>query len=133
MYRRLIDRVGQSINHQLPYPVYVMSDLKLINIGIQEELRSRQPELNKWASYYSNSPGKMIRPAIVCSIARALLWSREQRSDSRLLRKLFKIGEITEMIHTASLIHDDVEDIWITELSFIWVSLKVRILISKNR
>jgi len=54
------------------------------------------------ASYYFDGQGKSIRPQIVRLVSEALNGDMNEKS--------FKIGMIAEMIHTASLIHDDVID-----------------------
>jgi len=56
------------------------------------------------ASYYFDGQGKSIRPHIVNIMSQALTGSDE--TDENAL----KVGMIAEMIHTASLIHDDVID-----------------------
>ena len=48
--------------------------------------------------------GKRLRPGIVLLISRALT------SENELPLKHRKLAQITEMIHTASLVHDDVVD-----------------------
>ncbi|KAB1986247.1 polyprenyl synthetase family protein, partial [Haemophilus parainfluenzae] len=48
--------------------------------------------------------GKRIRPAIVLLLAKATM------PDQEISQKHRRLAEITEMIHTASLVHDDVVD-----------------------
>merc|ERR1711892_65204 len=54
------------------------------------------------ASYYFDGQGKSVRPQIVRVVSEALTGEMDEKS--------FKVGMIAEMIHTASLIHDDVID-----------------------
>jgi hypothetical protein len=61
-------------------------------------------ELYPIASYYFDGRGKSIRPSIVFQVAQAISPAHQ------ISEKSFKIGMIAEMIHTASLIHDDVID-----------------------
>ena len=56
------------------------------------------------SSDYFDGQGKSIRPHIVNIMSQALTGSHE--TDENAL----KVGMIAEMIHTASLIHDDVID-----------------------
>lgn len=61
-------------------------------------------EIYPMACYYFDGSGKSFRPLIVERIAVALGGSLEE--DSRLM----KVAMIAEMIHTGSLVHDDVID-----------------------
>ncbi|XP_029313576.1 all trans-polyprenyl-diphosphate synthase PDSS1 [Cottoperca gobio] len=65
-------------------------------------------ELKSLCHYYFDGKGKAIRPMIVVLMARALN-SHSNRSGD-LLPGQRAVAMITEMIHTASLVHDDVID-----------------------
>jgi geranylgeranyl pyrophosphate synthase len=54
--------------------------------------------------------GKKFRPTIVSLLARAIQQDGTDISSSPYLDKVLQLGQITEMIHVASLIHDDVLD-----------------------
>lgn len=54
--------------------------------------------------------GKRFRPTIVALMARALTPSLPSYLGSEINRRQLQLGQITEMIHVASLIHDDVLD-----------------------
>ena len=56
------------------------------------------------ASYYFDGQGKSIRPQIVLAVAKALTGSEQICDD------VMTVAMIAEMIHTGSLIHDDVID-----------------------
>ena len=56
------------------------------------------------AAYYFDGQGKSIRPQIVLTLAKAVCGERSVSEE------VMKIAMIAEMIHTGSLIHDDVID-----------------------
>lgn len=62
--------------------------------------------IRKMADYLLESPGKRIRPALVILSAKAVL----NPKSSAISPQLIKIASAIELIHTASLIHDDVID-----------------------
>jgi geranylgeranyl pyrophosphate synthase len=83
-------------------------------------LGTDHPVLNSAARYFFNSEdgkgkGKQIRPVMVMLLSRALIIHNTDlgiSSDrlSHILKSQRRLAEITEMIHTASLFHDDVID-----------------------
>ncbi|KAJ3382400.1 coq1 putative hexaprenyl diphosphate synthase, partial [Entophlyctis sp. JEL0112] len=120
------------------------ADLSLLTSNIRRLLGSDHPVLHSIASYYfSSTGGKHIRPILVLLIAHATAPIARQspsrstlssqgvddpisrqatvqfavRSDkeaSEVLAAQRRLAEITEMIHTASLLHDDVIDASLT-------------------
>lgn len=84
------------------------NDLNNLYKDIQTELWTERPELEQIARYYFDGQGKAFRPMIVVLIARALNYHMTQKPD--LLNKQKTVAMVTEMIHTASLVHDDVID-----------------------
>jgi len=84
------------------------NDLTTLYKDIQTELWTERPELEQIARYYFDGQGKAFRPMIVVLIARALNYHMTQKPD--LLNKQKTVAMVTEMIHTASLVHDDVID-----------------------
>lgn len=87
----------------------VERDLDNLYITIRQELSTtKMTELRDVASYYFDGQGKALRPLIVILIARAM--NAHLRGDSELLNPQKNVSLIIEMIHTASLIHDDVID-----------------------
>lgn len=77
------------------------------------------PVLNSAARYFFNSEdgrgqGKQVRPVMVMLMSRAMLHDRELDArtprSAHVLQLQRRLAEITEMIHTASLFHDDVID-----------------------
>nr|XP_033787306.1 decaprenyl-diphosphate synthase subunit 1 isoform X1 [Geotrypetes seraphini] len=84
-------------------------DLKNIYEDIKKELFVSTAELKDMCEYYFDGRGKALRPVLVVLMARACNihfnnCSREVFASQR------SIAVIAEMIHTASLVHDDVID-----------------------
>mmetsp|Transcript_24701 Transcript_24701/g.59553 ORF Transcript_24701/g.59553 Transcript_24701/m.59553 type:complete len:523 (-) Transcript_24701:150-1718(-) len=78
------------------------------------------PVLNSAARYFFNSEdgkgkGKQVRPVMVMLLSRAMMHIDNELETSsprltHILKSQRRLAEITEMIHTASLFHDDVID-----------------------
>ncbi|XP_070784451.1 all trans-polyprenyl-diphosphate synthase PDSS1 [Enoplosus armatus] len=83
-------------------------DLKSLYDDIRKELFVSKEELKSLCDYYFDGKGKSIRPMIVVLMARALNIHSNRAGD--LLPGQRAIAMISEMIHTASLVHDDVID-----------------------
>ncbi|XP_026148347.1 all trans-polyprenyl-diphosphate synthase PDSS1 isoform X2 [Mastacembelus armatus] len=83
-------------------------DLKSLYDDIKKELFVSKVELKSLCDYYFDGKGKAIRPMIVVLMARALNIHSNKAGD--LLPGQRAIAMISEMIHTASLVHDDVID-----------------------
>ncbi len=79
-------------------------DLRLLTDNLKRLVGARHPILGAAAEHLFDAGGKRIRPAIV------LLVSRATMLDLDLTPRHRRLAEITEMIHTASLVHDDVVD-----------------------
>uniref|UniRef100_A0A182V1R4 All trans-polyprenyl-diphosphate synthase PDSS1 n=2 Tax=Anopheles merus TaxID=30066 RepID=A0A182V1R4_ANOME len=88
-----------------PY-VLLEGELRHIYQDIREEivLATNHPELGRIATYYFDGQGKALRPMITILMAKAL------HSDRPVTQGQRQIAMISEMIHTASLVHDDVID-----------------------
>ncbi|XP_076031903.1 all trans-polyprenyl-diphosphate synthase PDSS1-like [Oratosquilla oratoria] len=82
-------------------------DLKGMVADIKKELNSNQ-ELREIARYYFDGQGKAIRPMVTVLMARAI--NDHVHSQHRLTEEQRQVAMIAEMIHTASLVHDDVID-----------------------
>lgn len=83
-------------------------DLKSLYDDIRKELFVSKEELKFLCDYYFDGKGKAIRPMIVVLMARAL--NIHSNRDGDLLPGQRAVAMISEMIHTASLVHDDVID-----------------------
>lgn len=82
----------------------VEEDLQLLAENLKQLVGARHPILYAAAEHLFGAKGKRVRPAIVLLISRATV------TDGEITPKHRRLAEITEMIHTASLVHDDVVD-----------------------
>lgn len=82
----------------------VEADLLLLTENLKNLVGARHPILYAAAEHLFAARGKRVRPAIVLLLARATMLPQEMTPRHR------RLAEITEMIHTASLVHDDVVD-----------------------
>lgn len=82
----------------------VEADLSLLFKNLRQLVGAKHPILYAAAEHLFGAGGKRIRPAIVLLLARAV------SSGEDILPQHRRLAEITEMIHTASLVHDDVVD-----------------------
>ena len=111
-------------------------DLKLLTKNIRKLLGSGHPVLDTISNYYFSQKGKHIRPLIVLLMAQATAALGKPKSpimidvplneqdpvpfqsansdEYKVLPSQRRLAEITEMIHTASLLHDDVIDVSMT-------------------
>ncbi|XP_056155667.1 decaprenyl-diphosphate synthase subunit 1 [Lampris incognitus] len=83
-------------------------DLAHLYDDIKKELFVSKAELKSLCDYYFDGKGKAFRPMIVILMSRAL--NIHSNRDGDLLPGQRSIAMISEMIHTASLVHDDVID-----------------------
>ncbi len=79
-------------------------DLENLRNDLRDLIGAGHPILQAAAEHLFSAGGKRLRPGIVLLISRALADERGLSSRHR------RLAEITEMIHTASLVHDDVVD-----------------------
>lgn len=98
-------------------PDQIDMQTNMLSGGIKELLGSDHPVLESCAKYFFEiDGGKKIRPTMVLAVSYALnaqLQSSSDREDARrggASPSQKRLAEITEMIHTASLFHDDVID-----------------------
>ncbi|HEY9625466.1 MAG TPA: solanesyl diphosphate synthase [Crinalium sp.] len=82
----------------------VEADLRLLTENLKQLVGARHPILYAAAEHLFGAGGKRLRPAIVLLISRATMPNQDITPQHR------RLAEITEMIHTASLVHDDVVD-----------------------
>ncbi len=82
----------------------VETDLQILTDNLKKLIGARHPILGAAAEHLFAAGGKRIRPAIVLLVSRATMLDRDITHRHR------RLAEITEMIHTASLVHDDVVD-----------------------
>ncbi len=79
-------------------------DLETLLTELRTLIGAGHPILQAAAEHLFSAGGKRLRPGIVLLISKALSLEGELSPRHR------RLAEITEMIHTASLVHDDVVD-----------------------
>ncbi|CAB3367138.1 Hypothetical predicted protein [Cloeon dipterum] len=86
-------------------------DLKEIYAGMRQELtiNTNQKLLQTISTYYFDGQGKAFRPMLAILMARAVNCHLDVH-NGKLLPSQRSVAMIAEMIHTASLVHDDVID-----------------------
>jgi octaprenyl-diphosphate synthase len=79
----------------------VRSEVKLVEEIIQEQARTFDPALEGYVAYVCKSSGKRIRPALALLAGGATGGVQESHR---------KLAVILELVHIASLVHDDIMD-----------------------
>lgn len=79
----------------------VSKDMQLVDASIRRALSSEVPLISAIGSYIVGAGGKRLRPALLLLVARAHGYDGEHLHD---------LAAVVEMIHTATLLHDDVVD-----------------------
>ncbi|MFB4205106.1 MULTISPECIES: polyprenyl synthetase family protein [Arhodomonas] len=79
----------------------VTEDMQAVDRAIQDRLRSDVVLINQLGAYIVNSGGKRLRPMVVLLTARAAGYGGDRH---------IPLAAIVELIHTATLLHDDVVD-----------------------
>nr|YP_010904087.1 prenyl transferase [Caulacanthus ustulatus]WCH57338.1 prenyl transferase [Caulacanthus ustulatus] len=82
----------------------IKQDLLILNNNLRKMIGTKNPILYAAAEHLFEAGGKRIRPAIV------LLVSQMTNQEQIVLNEQKRLAEITEIIHTASLVHDDIID-----------------------
>ena len=80
----------------------VLPFLEKVSEVLAEQVKSFEPAIGPYAHYALTNQGKQLRPALVGLSGNAM----EKLSDD-----LIKVAVIIEMVHLATLVHDDVIDI----------------------
>eukprot|EP00002_Diphylleia_rotans_P000619 TRINITY_DN10314_c0_g1_i1.p1 TRINITY_DN10314_c0_g1~~TRINITY_DN10314_c0_g1_i1.p1 ORF type:complete len:364 (+),score=95.88 TRINITY_DN10314_c0_g1_i1:59-1150(+) len=106
---------------QQPQPIevdpftLVNDELKQVMGDVSTRLQSVHPSLTTSSEYYFNLKGKQVRPVLILLMARAANAHRQivQRKEPIHIatERQRPLAAITEMIHIASLMHDDVLDL----------------------
>nr|YP_009511686.1 prenyl transferase [Melanthalia intermedia]AXI97563.1 prenyl transferase [Melanthalia intermedia] len=82
----------------------IQNDLVTLNTNLKKMVGAKNPILYAAAEHLFKAGGKRIRPAII------LLVALSTTKQSIILPEHKRLAEIIEIIHTASLVHDDVVD-----------------------
>lgn len=95
--------------------ILINNDLKNLHEDTRELFKTERPELKQICDYYFDGSGKATRPLVICAWARALnrhyaFLNNKTEENANLLASQRQIALIAEMIHVASLIHDDIVD-----------------------
>ena len=86
---------------ELIYKKLISNELEELELNLSNSISSEIQLANEVSNYIVSSGGKRIRPVICILIAKALNYPG---SD------LIKLASSIELLHTATLIHDDVVD-----------------------
>ena len=89
------DQVG------LAYAGPVQSDLAEVEQMFAEQMRSEYPFVDELVRYGCLLGGKRLRPILLLLVAKAV---------GEVHRRHILLATVVEMIHTATLVHDDVLD-----------------------
>ncbi|XP_018051649.1 PREDICTED: decaprenyl-diphosphate synthase subunit 1 [Atta colombica] len=100
---------GSLPDYQIDPYTLIEDDLKDIFVDIRTKLikNTSLKELQPISTYYFDGQGKAVRPMFTILMARAINYHKG-RND--LLYSQRQIAMISEMLHNASLLHDDVID-----------------------
>lgn len=91
----------------------IKNDLKNIHSEIKRKLSTKHFELQNLSHYYFDGSGKSLRPLIICTMSRVINLHYKHENVKQLeqiMNNQRQIALIAEMIHVASLIHDDIID-----------------------
>ena len=72
---------------------------------LREQLGAFEPEIRTMVDYCIDTSGKRIRPALVFLSG----WRGEERAD-RVSADLVRVAAVVELVHLATLVHDDIMD-----------------------
>ncbi|CAH1113031.1 unnamed protein product [Psylliodes chrysocephalus] len=102
---------GSLPEYQVDPYALLEDDLRDVYGYIRNALRRNtfQDNLYEIATYYFDGHGKAIRPMVTILMARAIN-CHMYKENSGLIASQREVAMISEMIHTASLVHDDVID-----------------------
>ena len=81
----------------------VKNEMELFERKFLKSMNSNVPLLNRITHYVVNRKGKQMRPMFVFLTAKML-------SNGKINEKVYRAASVIELIHTATLVHDDVVD-----------------------
>ncbi len=87
-----------------PIAQRMADELQTVQAIFADELRSDLPCVNELADHLEQYRGKMLRPTLV------LLSGLAVAPDSQLTDEHHRIAAVVEMVHMATLVHDDILD-----------------------
>jgi len=81
-----------------------------IHSELEAGLSLQASQLGEVARYYFDGAGKAVRPVIAVCLGKAALLTTSLENHAEIEQQQRKVALVSEMIHTASLLHDDVLD-----------------------
>jgi octaprenyl-diphosphate synthase len=84
--------------------------LDLVEKRLTESVRSREALLTDISSYLIGSGGKRVRPTVTLLVFRACGGGGSGREPAEELRDIIDVAAALELIHSATLLHDDIID-----------------------
>ena len=84
----------------LPFEL-IRPELEKVEISIRDQIRRFDPAIEPYIAYICNTSGKRIRPALAILVGGAA---------GGVTADHIKLGVIVELIHMATLVHDDIID-----------------------
>jgi len=90
-----------KVVEKIKYPIY--REMELFEKKFTQMMSSKVPLLNRITYFIVKRKGKQIRPMLVFLIAKMI-------ASNKLNEKSYRGAAIIELIHTATLVHDDVVD-----------------------
>ena len=97
----LVPPTTRAPRHRLDWHTPIAHDLAEVERVFTDSLDSPRPCVVRLISHLENYRGKRLRPALLLLAARAC---------GRVVPAHYTLGAVVEMIHTATLVHDDVLD-----------------------
>lgn len=103
--------IGSTPEAQIDPYILLDDQLKYFYDDVRQILRqsTSQIELETIATYYFDGQGKALRPMVSLLMARAINYHLNKESRT-ILSMQRQIALFSEMVHSASLVHDDVID-----------------------
>ena len=86
---------------QIKQPIF--TEMELFESKFREAMATKVPLLNRIAHYIVRRKGKQMRPMFVFLVAKMV-------SNGKFNERTYRGASIIELIHTATLVHDDVVD-----------------------
>lgn len=97
-----LEKIVKEKSYQWPdFFKYIDKELLLVEENLRTKLQTKNKLLQEILAYIFSAGGKRLRPAICLLVA---------KSCGAISGKHILLAELTELIHTASLIHDDIID-----------------------
>ncbi len=96
--------IGNSSIERVYEPI--LSDLSRVQRNIRREIQTTNRVVNKIVDYIFRAKGKLLRPAMALLSAGAV----SNHDDEETHETLIQLATVVELVHNASLVHDDILD-----------------------